>query len=62
MGLVYFSRLYDMNYHNIELLFKSGIVPDIFGATMSQQQMRFLLAHITFDDKSRQKLMAQRYI
>ena len=41
-----------MNHHNIELLFKSGIGPDIFGATMSQQRMKFLLAHITFDDKS----------
>ena len=44
-----------MNHHNIELLFKSGIGPDIFGATMSQRRMRFLLAHITFDDKSTRK-------
>ena len=41
-----------MNHHNIELLFKSGIGQDIFGATVSQQRMRFLLAHIAFDDKS----------
>ena len=55
IGLVYFRGLYGMNHHNIELLFKSGIGPDIFGATMSQRRMRFLLAHITFDDKSTRK-------
>ena len=54
-GLVYFRGLYGMNHHNIELLFKSGIGPDSFGATMSQQRMMFLLAHITFDDKSTHK-------
>ena len=55
----YFRRLYGMNHHSIKLLFKSGILlksnPDIFGATMLQQRMRFLLAHITFDDKSTRK-------
>ena len=55
IGLVYFRVLYRMNHHNIELLFTSGIRPDIFGATMSQQQMKLLLAHITFDDKSIRK-------
>ena len=55
IGLVYFRGLYAMNHRNIELLFKSGIGPDIFGATMSQQQMWFLLAHITFGDKSTRK-------
>ena len=54
-GLVYFRGLYSMNHCNIELLFKSGIGPDIFSATISQQRMRFLLAHITFDDKSTRK-------
>ena len=53
--LVNFRVLYGMNHHNIELLFKSGIGQDIFGATVSQQRMRFLLAHIAFDDKSRCK-------
>ena len=43
IGLVYFRGLCGMNHHNIELLFKYGIVPDIFGATISQQRMRFLL-------------------
>ena len=52
IGLVYFRGLYGMNHRNIELLFKSGIGQDIFGATMSQQQRWFLLAHITFGDKS----------
>ena len=55
IGCVYFRGLYGMNHHNIELLFKYGIDPDIFGATISQQQMRFLLAHIVFDEKSTQK-------
>ena len=48
-----------MNHHSIKLLFKSGIFfksnPDIFGATMLQQRMRVLLAHITFYDKSTRK-------
>ena len=38
IGPVYFRGLYGMNQHNIELLFKSGIGPDIVGGTMSQQQ------------------------
>ena len=41
-----------MNHHKIELLFKSGIGSDIFGAIRFQQRMRFLLAHITFDDRN----------
>ena len=44
-----------MNHHNIQLLFKSGLGPDIFGATMSQKRMRFVLAHITFNDKKARK-------
>ena len=44
--------MYGMNHHNIEFFFKSGIGADIFGATMSQQRIRFLLVHISFDDKS----------
>ena len=55
IGLIYYRGLYDMNHHNIELLFKSGIGLDTFGATMSQQRMRLLLAHIMFDDKSTPK-------
>ena len=55
IGLVYFRPLYGMNHHNIEFLFKSGIGMDIFGATMSQQGVRFLLAHIAFHDKSTHK-------
>ena len=44
-----------MNHHNIQLLFKSGLGPDTFGATMSQKRMRFVLAHITFNDKNARK-------
>ena len=56
IGLVFFRGLYSMNHHNIELLFKSGIDPDIFRVTMPQQRMRFfLLAHISFDDKNTSK-------
>ena len=46
---------YDLNHHNIELLSKSGNDPHIFGGKMSQQQKRFLLAHIMFDDKMTRK-------
>ena len=53
--LIYFRVMYGMNHHNVEFFFKSGIGADIFGATMSQQRIRFLLAHIPFDDKSTRK-------
>ena len=44
-----------MYHHNFELLLKSGIGPNFFGTKMSQQRIRFLLAHIMFDDKSTRK-------
>ena len=50
IGLIYLRGLYGMNHRNIELLFAKHIGHDIFGATMSQQRMKFLLANITFDD------------
>ena len=53
--LVYFRGFYGMNHHNIELLFKSDVGSDVFGAKRSQQRMRFLLAHIMFDDKIKRK-------
>ena len=43
-------RLLGLNHHDIELLFSKHAGPDVFGATMSQQQMKFLLANIAFDD------------
>ena len=42
--------LLGLNHHDIELLFSKHAGPDVFGATTSQQQMKFLLANITFDD------------
>ena len=33
-----------------ELLFSKHAGPDVFGATLSQQRMKFLPANITFDD------------
>ena len=50
IGLIYLRGLYGMNHRNIELLFAKHIGHDIFGAKMSQQQMKFLRANITFDD------------
>ena len=55
VGLVYFRGFYGLNHYNIKLLLKSAIGLDIFGAAMSQQRMRFLLAHITFDCNSLRK-------
>ena len=52
VGLMYLRGLYGMNHHDIELLFTNSIGPNIFGATMSQQRMKFLLAHITFDERA----------
>ena len=42
--------LLGLNHHNVELLFSKHASPHVFGATMSQQRMKFLLANITFDD------------
>ena len=42
--------LLGLNHHDVELLFSKHAGPDVFGATMSQQRMKFLLANITFDD------------
>ena len=39
-----------MNHHDVELLFSTQAGPDVFGAMMSQQRMKFLLANATFDD------------
>ena len=42
--------LLGLNHHDVEQLFSKHVGPDVFGATMSQQRMKFLLANITFDD------------
>ena len=42
--------LLGLNHHDVELLFSKHAGPDVFGATMSQQRMKFLLANMTFDD------------
>ena len=52
VGLMHLRGLYGLNHHGIELLFTNSIGPNVFGATMSQQQMKFLLAHITFDERA----------
>ena len=44
VGLMYLRGLYGLNHHDIELLFTNSIGPNVFGATMSQQRMKFLLA------------------
>ena len=50
IGLLYMRGLLGLNHHDVELLFTKHAHPDVFGATMSQQRMKFLLANITFDD------------
>ena len=50
IGLLYMRGLLGLNHHDVELLFSKHAGPDVFGATMSQQRMKFLLANITFDD------------
>ena len=42
VGLMYLRGLYGLNHHDIELLFTNSIGPNVFGATMSQQRMKFL--------------------
>ena len=50
IGLLYMSGLLGLNHHDVELLVSKHAGADVFGATMSQQRMKFLLANITFDD------------
>ena len=50
IGLLYMRGLPGLNHHDVELLFSKHAGVDMFGATMSQQRMKFLLANITFDD------------
>ena len=50
IGLLYMRGLLGLNHHDAELLFSKYAGPDVFGATMSQQRMKFLLANIAFDD------------
>ena len=39
-----------LNHHDVEIVFSKHAGPEVFGATMSQKRMKFLLANITFDD------------
>ena len=50
IGLLYMRGLLGLNHDDVELLFSKHACPDVFGATMSQQRIKFLLANITFDD------------
>ena len=50
IALLYMRGLLGLNHHDVELLFSKHAGVDMFGATMSQQQMKFLLANITSDD------------
>ena len=43
-------ELLGLNHHDVDLLFSKHAGPDVFGATLSQQRMKFLLVNITFDD------------
>ena len=42
--------LLSLKYHSLGRLFGKHIGPDVFGATMLQQGMKFFLANMTFDD------------
>ena len=50
IDLLYMRGLLGLNHHDVELMFSKHAGPDVFGATMSKQRMKFLLANITFDD------------
>ena len=52
---LYLRGLYGVNQHDIELLFSAGVGPNVFGVTMYQQRMKFILPHITFDDKEQRQ-------
>ena len=42
--------LLGLSHHDVDLLFSKHAGSDVFGATLSQQRMKFLLVNITFDD------------
>ena len=50
IGLLCMRELLGLNHHDVDLLFSKHAGPDVFGATLSQQRMKFLLVNITFDD------------
>ena len=52
---LYLRGLYGVNQHDIELLFSAGVGPNVFGVTMYQQRMKFILPHITFDDREQRQ-------
>ena len=49
-GLMYFRGLYNLNNHDLNILFSEKHGPPPFGATMSRQRFEFIIAHICFDD------------
>ena len=56
IGLNYYRGLYNLNCHNIKILFSDDKGFPIFGATMSRLRYAFISAHLCFDDfQSRQE-------
>ena len=56
IGLNYYRGLYNLNCHNIKILFSDDKGFPIFGATMSRLRYVFISAHLCFDDfQSRQE-------
>ena len=50
LGLMYFRGLLGMNNHSYDVLFSEKAGPAVFGATMSRNRFKFLVANIMFDD------------
>ena len=53
IDLLYMRELLGLDHHDVERIFSKHTGPDVFGATMSQQRMKFLLANITFDESDK---------
>ena len=50
IGLFYYRGLYKVNTHYLDILFSEEQGLPMFGATMSHQRFKFILAHLCFDD------------
>ena len=52
IGLMLYRGLYQLNTFTVQRLFSDRYGPAIFGATMARNRFLFLLATISFDDKT----------
>ena len=60
IGLLYYRGLYGLNNHSTEILFSNKHGLPVFGACMSRNRFKFLMAHICFDQYSEREARWQK--